>query len=260
MRQTGQSQSHLTPPRTHGGRSPSRCQPTRRILPMPPVWKSFASQAPRVRAGQGRPTLQDLQRRPSAGAPRRKTAGLGRCASPGALPPLPFGAPLASRAPRPPPPPGRPPRAARPRPHLARAQPAVPETKGGGPRSRRPRGPGWGRARVPGRGRPRLAPRARKQKAGRAGNALPLSRTVNWRRRRSCSTRMGQPCSSAPSGTAAAECAMARAAVGGPRRARAAGPGRENAGGGTETDTRRQQQKGGGGQEISCESRAARGQ
>lgn len=38
--------------------------------------------------------------------------------------------------------------------------------------------------------------------------ALPLSLTVNWRRRRSCSTRIGQPCSSAPTGTAAVECAI----------------------------------------------------
>jgi hypothetical protein len=62
-----------------------------------------------------------------------------------------------------------------------------------------------------GRGRPRSL--AHKQKAGVAGAELPLSRTVNWRRRRSCSTRMGQPCSSAPRGTAAPECAIARAAA-----------------------------------------------
>lgn len=70
-------------------------------------------------------------------------------------------------------------------------------------------------ARAPARGRPRRAPVAGRQKAGVGPvTALPLSRTVNWRRRRSCSTRIGQPCSSAPTGTAAVECAICARAGG----------------------------------------------
>lgn len=58
---------------------------------------------------------------------------------------------------------------------------------------------------------PRVRPQprgAQTKGGGGPGPALPLSRTVNWRRLRSCSTRMGQPCSGAPGGTAAGECAM----------------------------------------------------
>lgn len=147
-------------------------------------------------------------------------------------------------------------------------------------------------ARAPARGRPRRAPVAGRQKAGVGPvTALPLSRTVNWRRRRSCSTRIGQPCSSAPTGTAAVECAIcARAggrldpgltparrareygevrefAAAGARRCGADGRGSRRAGarGGREPAPERPQatalkltlgggcNKKGGGQEISCE-------
>lgn len=64
--------------------------------------------------------------------------------------------------------------------------------------------------------RPQVPPRPARARANK-GSSVPLRRTENWRRWRSCSTRMGPPCSSALGGVA---CAIARADTGdlGPQR------------------------------------------
>lgn len=128
--------------------------------------------------------------------------------------------------------------------------------------------PGLAPPRAPAPTWPASAPPALRRadkRRGRAGPALPLSRTVNWRRRRSCSTRMGQPCSGAPGDAAAGDCAMgARTRARGARRARGAARGAAlgaTAGGGAEIDTRRRpQQQKGGSRKSAVRSRAARDQ
>lgn len=77
---------------------------------------------------------------------------------------------------------------------------------------------GFGSPPAPGSIRPPAGPAPSRPRArANKGSTVPLRRTENWRRWRSCSTRMGPPCSSALGGVA---CAIARADTGdrGPQR------------------------------------------
>lgn len=69
---------------------------------------------------------------------------------------------------------------------------------------------GFGSPPAPGSVRPQVPPHPARARANK-GSAVPFRRTENWRRCRSCSTRMGPPCSSALGGVA---CAIARADTG----------------------------------------------